>query len=627
MAFLHIIYYMFFIFQQTLAELKELNETLELRVTERTAQLAAEVAERKQTETALKESETRYRRLVESITGYTYSVQVEDGRPRGTSHSSGCVAVTGYTPEDYAADPGLWLQMVHEEDRQAVVEQAALILSGNEAPPLEHRIYHKDGRIRWVKNRPVPHFNGEGRLVAYDGLISDITERKLAEEEIRTYNEELLTINRVVTACSSLLDLREVLDRVLKETMEIVGLAEGSICVLNNDGSLRFTAHRGAAAMVTFDAATGEKAPSECLYRSCSGNFEPIILRSREEVARFGGKDLHHGEDICFHAAFPLVTGKRICVGVLCLFSRNEAQPPDRRLRLVETITAHVALLLENVRLYEETLSHAATLEKKVEERTMELEQANRKLREVDRIKSMFIASMSHELRTPLNSVIGLSSILLDEWVGPLNSEQKENLAIVLNAGEHLLSLINDVIDVSKIEAGQIEIDRGSFDLHDVVAEAVTTVEKEIRDKGLALHVENLHRPMTRHDRRRLMQCLLNLLSNAVKYTEKGSISVTAGEIPSAKARVGDAETHCRGYVEIAVQDTGIGIDGPDLPRIFEPFTRIDSRLRPRVSGTGLGLYLTRKLVTEALRGEIHLTSEAGRGSRFVMVIPVDGGE
>lgn len=626
-AFLHIIYYMFFVFQNTLAELKKFNETLEQRVTERTAQLAAEVAERIQTEKALKESENRYRRIVESVTSYTYSVRIEQDRPVESSHSSGCVAVTGYTPEEYAADPELWFQMVVEEDRKAVLEQTALILSGKEAPPLEHRVIHKDGRVRWVKNRPVPHFDGEGRLVAYDGLISDITERKLAEEEIKTFNEELLTINRVVTACSSLLDFREVLNLVLDETMRIVGLEEGCICILDRQGKLYTIAQRGAATASTIAKHPDEGKFSDCFYRTCTADFQPIILWDRESVLCFEGEGMSHGDGICFHAAFPLVTGKRTCAGVLCLYSRSGKAPSERSLRLVETITAHVALLIENVRLYEETLSHAATLEKKVAERTLELEKANRKLLEIDRTKSMFIASMSHELRTPLNSVIGFSSIILNEWVGPLNDEQKENLAIVLRAGEHLLSLINDVIDVSKIEAGQLEINRERFDLHDVVAETVSSLGKEIRDKGMELRVESDRGIIMYTDRRRLLQCMLNLLNNAAKYTEKGHISVSTRRVDNERAKASLAvQASCRDFVEIAVEDTGIGIRNEDLPKIFEPFIRLDSPLHSRVSGTGLGLYLTQKLVMEVLNGEIRFESEYGRGSRFVMLTPVNGG-
>jgi PAS domain S-box-containing protein len=249
-------------------------------------------------------------------------------------------------------------------------------------------------------------------------------------------------------------------------------------------------------------------------------------------------------------------------------------------------------------------------------EKTSELEQANSRLQELDRLKSMFIASMSHELRTPLNSVIGFSSVLLKEWVGPINAEQKENLAIILRSGKHLLNLINDVIDVSKIEAGKIESTPEEFDLHDLVSEAVSLVKKEFGEKGLALRVAAAHQQM-RTDRRRLLQCVLNLLSNAVKFTEQGGVTV---ETRIERSPGASPES---GFVEISVTDTGTGIRGEDIGKMFQPFVRLASPLQATVPGTGLGLYLTRKLAAEVLKGDILLTSEYGKGSRFTIKIPV----
>jgi PAS domain S-box-containing protein len=286
----------------------------------------------------------------------------------------------------------------------------------------------------------------------------------------------------------------------------------------------------------------------------------------------------------------------------------------------------------ERKRLERELTEVNASLETRVEERTRELQEsrreleqlvrdlnlkgveltaANEKLQEVDRLKSMFIASMSHELRTPLNSVIGYSSIILNEWLGPLLPLQHENLAVVLRAGKHLLSLINDVIDVSKIEAGQIEVRPEEFDLFDLVTEATEQLEPEIRRKGLELRVGNLHLAMLA-DRRRLLQATLNLLSNAMKYTEAGSIEIAVRQDGT--------------LVEIAVTDTGIGIAAEDAELIFRPFQRLDSALRGTVSGTGLGLYLTSKLVTEILGGTVGFTSQPGKGSTFTLRLPVRAG-
>ncbi len=244
-------------------------------------------------------------------------------------------------------------------------------------------------------------------------------------------------------------------------------------------------------------------------------------------------------------------------------------------------------------------------------EKTAELEQANSKLKEVDQLKSMFIASMSHELRTPLNSIIGFSSILMNEWTGPLNPEQKENLEAVLRSGKHLLSLINDVIDVSKIETGKIESFAETFDIHDLVREAVETVKKDIHQKRLEL-VVNMPHQILHTDRRRLLQCLLNLLSNATKFTMEGSIDVSAE--PSSDGSM----------MTITVEDTGIGISEEDLENLFSPFVRLHATGETVIPGTGLGLYLTQKLLKDILHGDILVMSNYGTGSRFTIRVPIN---
>ena len=286
--------------------------------------------------------------------------------------------------------------------------------------------------------------------------------------------------------------------------------------------------------------------------------------------------------------------------------------------RFLSTIGDSLSTAMDNARLYQEVKEYAANLEKRVTERTAqieaakaELERANIKLKEIDRLKSLFIASMSHELRTPLNSIIGFSSIMLDEWFGPLDEEQKENLAIVLRSGKHLLALINDVIDVSKIEAGMIEVQSEDFDLDDLITEAVSLFSKEIQDKGIDLKVESIHHPM-HTDRRRLLQCMFNLISNAVKFIEKGRICVQARKV-----------TDREDLVEISVEDTGTGIREEDMAKLFSPFVRLDSPLKTKPAGTGLGLYLTKKLVQESLQGKITGISEYKKGSKFTIVIPV----
>jgi signal transduction histidine kinase len=235
----------------------------------------------------------------------------------------------------------------------------------------------------------------------------------------------------------------------------------------------------------------------------------------------------------------------------------------------------------------------------------------------------MFIASMSHELRTPLNSIIGFSGIMLQGMSGEINEEQRDHLERVYRAGKHLLSLITDVIDIAKIESGKIVPYSEEFDLQDIIEEACKSLQVQIDDKGLELTVNVPESPVSMHsDRRRLLQCLLNFLSNAVKFSEKGTVMVTVTEWQSD--RVAEAQSALpEGWVEISVSDNGIGISEEDMPMLFQSFVRFDSPLKTTTPGTGLGLYLTKKLAVEVLGGDVGAESRKGMGSRFWIRVPV----
>jgi len=226
-----------------------------------------------------------------------------------------------------------------------------------------------------------------------------------------------------------------------------------------------------------------------------------------------------------------------------------------------------------------------------------------------DRAKSMFIASMSHELRTPLNSIIGFSSVILQGIAGEINPRQSDQLSRVLSSARHLLSLITDVIDISKIEAGYNDIHCEDFELTKVIEEAVAAVHNQRKDKSIELVLE-LDTSITLHtDKKRTLQCVLNLVSNAVKYSEQGTINIKT-------SRSNDK-------VMISVADTGIGISAEAQAKLFMPFERIDTHLRVKNPGTGLGLYLTRKITQEFLHGEISMSSTEGKGSVFTIEIPL----
>jgi signal transduction histidine kinase len=236
--------------------------------------------------------------------------------------------------------------------------------------------------------------------------------------------------------------------------------------------------------------------------------------------------------------------------------------------------------------------------------------EANSQLRAATEAKSAFLAHMSHELRTPLNAIIGFSDLLIGGIGGKINNKQRQCLEDILSSGKHLLSLINDILDLSKVEAGKIDIRPESLRLADVVDDAVTTVKTMIDESRheLAISIaEDL--PPVYGDRNRLKQILLNLLSNAIKFTPDG------GELY--------LETSRKGYFcQISMVDNGIGIRKEDQTCIFEPFTQLDTQPGERKQGTGLGLALTKQLV-ELLGGKIWVESEYGKGSRFSFTIPL----
>ena len=266
----------------------------------------------------------------------------------------------------------------------------------------------------------------------------------------------------------------------------------------------------------------------------------------------------------------------------------------------------------------QELQKHRDHLEALVEERTQQLRMSNLELMQAkehaeaaDKMKSAFLATMSHELRTPLNSIIGFTGILLQGLVGPLNDEQRKQLQMVRTSANHLLSLISDVLDISKIEAGQLQISRETFDLRATIAKLVPTLRPVIEMKGLKLTVDIAPEVGALYsDARRVEQVILNLLSNAVKFTEAGSISVSctlAGE----------------NYL-LRVADTGIGIKKEHLDEMFSPFRQIDTGVNRKYEGTGLGLFICKKLL-ELLGGEIRVESEWQRGTTFIVSIPVKG--
>jgi two-component system NtrC family sensor kinase len=324
---------------------------------------------------------------------------------------------------------------------------------------------------------------------------------------------------------------------------------------------------------------------------------------------------------------------------------RKQFEDDNRRIRLdqyqmeIEATEARAARVLANSRaelllMVEQKNQALQAANVKLESRQLEIAQTNRELASANQAKTEFLATMSHELRTPLVAILGFSELLVNGKAGELTPRQREYVGYMGDSGTHLLALINDLLDVSKIEAGKVELDLESIDLDDLLTQTVAIVRERALARGISLEVSGSGRsePLL-VDRRRLKQIVYNLLSNAVKFaSDGGHVSMRAGFVDRRQASTGlpGFETGVRtplppgelqGFAEISVCDSGIGISAEDMARLFTPFTQIKSTLARTSEGTGLGLVIVSRLV-ELHGGAVAVTSAPGTGSCFSIWLP-----
>ena len=405
---------------------------------------------------------------------------------------------------------------------------------------------------------------------------------------------ELKALGEVGQAVSSTLDLQTVLSTIVGHAVQLSGTNGGVIYEYDeaSEGFLLRASYHMEEALVEVlreapirlgEGATGRAATIRAPVQvpDTLDEREYTGARLRPMLARLGYRSV---------LAVPLLREQRI-LGALTVWRKEAGNFSPEIVNLLQTFATQSALAMQNARLFRE-----------IEDKSRQIEAANRH-------KSEFLANMSHELRTPLNAIIGFSEVLGERMFGELNEKQAEYTEDILSSGRHLLSLINEILDLSKVEAGRMELELATFDLPLAIDNARTFVRERATKHGINLDVtvdERLGEFVG--DERKIKQVLLNLLSNAVKFTPEGG-------------RIGIKARQADGSVEISVSDTGIGIAPEDQPKIFEEFRQVGADYAHKVEGTGLGLTLAKKFV-ELHGGKIWVESEVGKGSTFTFSLP-----
>jgi PAS domain S-box-containing protein len=586
----------------------------------------------RQAEVALRESEAN---LAEAQRiGHIGSWKLDLAQNRLT-WSDEVYRIFGMAPGEIGASYEAFLDLVHPADRAAVDRAYATHLEAHIPYDITHRLLLKDGRLRVVQERCETAWHGERPLYSI-GTVQDITERWQAEQALE--HEMRLAFLRA--------DVNEALgsgpgaDEMLRRCMAAIAQYMGACCACTwlpdrKGESLELRAAAGRCPLQG-GAEAGRVGVGEFEIGRVAQTRQPAL-----EIAS-PGHPLHcvgqerTDEEMNAFAGHPLILGEHL-LGVVGLYSPKSLS--EDAMEAISTVADNIANALARCRAEDDLRQLNAELEARVKERTVQLEAAgselvhkNLQLEAASQMKSEFLANMSHELRTPLNAIIGFSEVLRDGLAGGLAPEQQEYAADIFASGTHLLELINDILDLSKIEAGMMTLDPEPVEVEALLQGALAMMREKAARHGVRLALEcGTGLSPVEADPRKLRQILFNLLSNAVKFTSDG------GQVTLGARRVSRAQVHLEDgtpgrmfrlpageadeFLEVSVTDTGIGIPDEHFENLFQPFVQVDTSPARRHSGTGLGLAMIRRLA-ELHGGTVGVSSRPAAGSRFVVWIP-----
>lgn len=566
-----------------------------------TGELENQISEREQAQAALSNSEERFRLLFEN--NHTVMMLIEPHSGRIKHANQAAAAFYGYPlPELCSMSINQINQMSPEE---VYAERMTALQEEKDYFNFRHRLV--SGRIRSVEVHSAPvDVDGETLLFS---IVYDVTERRQAEESLKRHINFLTGLREVDQAIASSFDLRLSLNILVSRAIQLLKVDATTILLLDPVMNiLEYGAGHGFRTNIPYPA-------SIRLGESFAGRA--VMERRMVQIP-----NLNHGLNDFFSIGFlredkfvsycgvPLIIKGKV-VGVMEVFDRKPVEREQEWFDFLGSLAGQAAIAIDNARLWDQIQRHTRDLELRVAERTAALNRTNAELEHANRAKDEFLANMSHELRTPLNSILGLSESLLEQRRDPLTEYQQRSLEIIASSGNHLLELINDVLDLAKIEAGKFDHYPQMVDVDALCRSSLSFVKSQAVRKLITIQYRSEASPLrVSVDPRRMKQILVNLLTNAVKFTPEGGQVALQVHVDAREGRL-----------RFSVTDTGIGIAAQDLENLFQPFVQVDSKLNRQFEGTGLGLALVQKL-TDLHGGSVEVDSEVGVGSRFTINLP-----
>jgi PAS domain S-box-containing protein len=550
--------------------------------------------------------------------------------------------------EDWILD--LRLHLGESVSGTVALRREGMIVNDYRTSPYAHPTVRDRGRITAVLSEPLLYHDrlvgviriddqGTGRLFTEEDqniLRLFAVQAAIAIENARLHGAavrrgvELGALLRATRSIMSGLDLQGILTRIVREAAEMAGTPHVTVMLVDKPAQvLRLAALAGDPVPAGFTLPLGADLSGivaqsgQAVFSQDSPNDSRNLLAERDRRLGF-----------VTYLGLPIMIRSEV-LGVLTFDRTDPRRYTQEEIAYLTSFADMAAIAIENARLYQEISRQAITLEQRVQERTRELEAVNQELQRVSRHKSEFLANMSHELRTPLNSIIGFAEVLQDPEISPLTEKQARFLGHIHQAGRHLLELISDILDLSKVEAGKLTLQPRALSIA-ISLEDVLVPARDLASKKSQRLVSDIQAdlPPLQADPVRFKQICFNLLSNALKFTPKGgTITLFARRVDSSSSQLVNLSgpvdeltprpvDRPGGWLEIMVRDTGIGIKPEDLSRLFQDFVQLERVETKRHEGTGLGLALTKRLV-ELHGGRISAASDGeGRGSTFTVILP-----